>query len=186
MDRRAVVLLSMLAVAGCSDDPAPPTNPAPPDGLRIDFEPVPYETGLSYISDMAFAPGSSEAIVIDLYGGFELIDVGAERAEVLLGGLLGDVYVEYDAGLLAVAIDPDFANNNYFYMAQNLTRSLITLRRFTLDRGDAAATVASAVTIVDIDAMGSPRWHNISSMGFDEQGIMWALVGGQGRRQPRG
>lgn len=187
MDRRALIgplVLSLCVACGGDDDP-PDVKPPPPGGLTLAFEPLPFETELSYITDLAFVPDDSgEAIACDLYGGFELLRIDEDRAEVLLSGVIDDVFAEYDAGQLAVAIDPDFADNGYFYMAATIARNHVLVRRYTLDRSDADATIASAVVIVDLQVPSSPRWHNISAMGFDEDGVMWILVGDKGISLP--
>src|SRR5690606_29774332 len=44
--------------------------------------------------------------------------------------------------------------------------------------------LSSEVTILDIDAPGAPRWHNIMSMGFEEDGVMWIMLGDKGLYNP--
>ncbi|MFO0556082.1 MAG: PQQ-dependent sugar dehydrogenase [Polyangiaceae bacterium] len=153
--------------------------------LALDFVEVPFETQLSYITDLAFTPdGSGRFMVIDLYGGFELAQLNEEDATVLFSAALTDVYVEYDAGLLALAIDPDFAENGYFYLALNLAKNHVVVRRYALDINDPAATLASETVILDLQVPSSPRWHNITSMGFEPSGVMWLLVGDKGISLP--
>ena len=184
-------LVTAAMFVGCGDDETDggtqiePPPPPPPGALALAFESVPYDTSLSYITDLAFAPGDSgEGIAVDLYGGFEVVQLGDDGLEVVLAGALDGVFAEYDAGLLAVAFDPAFADNGFFYMAHNLAQAHVVVRRYTLDRNDADATVMSAVDILDLDVGSSPRWHNISSMGFDEDGVMWMLVGDKGLSLP--
>ena len=182
---RIVALALFTASTGCGDDPAHEVTPPPDGGLNIAFEQVPFDTGLSYITDIAFAPsGSGEAIACDLYGGFELLMLSDDRMEVLLAGAVDDVFAEYDAGQLAVALDPNFDENQFFYLSATLAPNRVVVRRYTLDRGDADATVASEVVILDLQVPASPRWHNISSMGFDDDGLMWLLVGDKGISLP--
>lgn len=193
----AVSAAALLTLAGCSDDSTdgpggPGQGPGPGSStggpltrLALSFESVPYETELSYVTDMAFAPGgSNELIVADLYGGYEVAQLTAAGVEVVSRGKADDVYVEYDAGQLALAIDPSFAETGYFYLAANLAKNHVVVRRYTLDREDPAATIASAVVVFEVVVPTSPRWHNITSMGFDEQGIMWMLVGDKGLGKP--
>jgi len=190
---------SLLTLAACgSDEPgSDPGGPGATSGqpssssggpltkLALKFEQVPYQTELSYVTDMAFAPGgSNELIVADLYGGYEVAQLTDAGMEVISRGKADDVYAEYDAGQLALAIDPSFAETGYFYLAANLAKNHVIVRRYTLDREDSAATIASAVTIFEVAVPSSPRWHNITSMGFDEQGIMWMLVGDKGLGKP--
>ncbi len=183
--RHRVWPLALLLTAACSDDEPHVPEPPPPGGLTLAFEAVPFPTDLSYITDLKFAPGgSSEAIAIDLYGGYEVVELTADGMEVVASGMIPDVFAEYDSGQLAVAFDPAFADNDMFYIAANIARNQVLVRRYTLDRSDADATLASAVTILDLEVPSSPRWHNISSMGFDEEGLMWLLVGDKGLSLP--
>ncbi|MEJ7734621.1 MAG: PQQ-dependent sugar dehydrogenase [Polyangiaceae bacterium] len=190
-------------LAGCSETEPDPSGPGagsglptgsgtsssssgqPPTRLALAFESVPYPTELSYVTDMAFAPGgSNELIVADLYGGYEVARMTEAGVEVVSRGKADDVYAEYDAGQLALAVDPSFEETGYFYLAANLARNHVVVRRYTLDREDPAGTVASAVVVFEVLVPSSPRWHNITSMGFDEQGIMWMLSGDKGLGKP--
>jgi glucose/arabinose dehydrogenase len=157
----------------------------PPPVLQVRFEHVPYETTLDYVTDLAFIPdGSSEFLAIDLYGKFEHARLDVDAAVSLMSGSFDDVYAEFDAGQLGLAIDPDFADNHLFYIATNLAKNHVQIRRYALARDSFAETRDSEVVILDLRVASSPRWHNITSMGFDEEGIMWVLVGDKGLFDP--
>lgn len=176
------VLLS-LATLACSEQPEPPV--IPPGVLQVRFEPFPYETTLDYVTDLAFVPDDSgEFLAIDLYGKFELARIGVDGAVSLMSGTFEDVYADLDAGQLGLAIDPNFNENGLFYIATNLAKNHVQLRRYELDRDSFAETLASEVVILDLEVNSSPRWHNITSLGFDEDGVMWALVGDKGLFDP--
>ena len=156
-----------------------------PSKLALAFIPIEYETQAAYITDMAFVPdGSGRFLTTDLYGSFEFADLGAEEATVVFSAALDDVYVEYDAGLLSCAIDPDFADNSFIYLALNLAKNHVVVRRYTVDFEDPSATLASETLILTVQVPTSPRWHNITSMGFEESGVMWLLVGDKGVAKP--
>lgn len=202
MKRAACVVgLTVVALAACDDGDgttstggaastssgptAASTGTGPPDRLALDFAPVPFPTTLPYITDLAFVPGASgEFLVTDLYGGVELAKLSGDAAEVLFDVKIPDVYAEYDAGLLSLAVDPDFAANAFFYVGLTLAKNHVVVRRYTLDRTDAAATLASGVVILELQVATSPRWHNITSMGFEPDGAMWLLVGDKGIALP--
>jgi glucose/arabinose dehydrogenase len=176
------ILLTLLAVA-CNDPREPPV--VPPGVLQVRFEEVPYETTLDYVTDLAFTPdGSGEFLAIDLYGKFEHARLDADGAASLTSGTFDDVYAEFDAGQLGLAIDPDFAENRFFYIATNLATNHVQLRRYTLVRGSFAQTRDSEVLILELRVASSPRWHNITSLGFDDEGVMWVLVGDKGLFDP--
>lgn len=198
---RVVALVAAAALAACDDgngtastgggngdstvSTSASTGSGPPERLALDFVPVPFATSLPYITDLAFVPGASgEFLVTDLYGGVELAEMGTDAATVSFTMKIPDVYAEYDAGLLAVAVDPDFATNAYFYVGLTLAKNHVVVRRYTLDRAAPAATLASGVVILELQVASSPRWHNITSMGFEPDGTMWLLVGDKGIALP--
>jgi len=180
----ATAAVVALLSAGCSGSGQEPELPLD-EALRLSFESVPCDTELEYITDMQFSPdGSGELMLIDLYGGYEVAQLGADGFEILASGTVPDVFTEFDAGMLGLALDPDFATNNLFYLAFTRAENHVVLNRYRLDRDDAAATVASAQLIVEIEVPTSPRWHNISALGFEPDGVMWILVGEKGLFDP--
>lgn len=180
--KRLLFLLVASCIA-CGSDPEP--LEIPQGALQVRFEQVPYDTTLEYVTDLAFLPdGSGEFFSIDLFGRFEHARLDSDGAVVLMSGRFEDVYTEFDAGQLGLALDPGFADNGLFYIATNLAPNHVQIRRYTLHRASFAQTSASEVVIVDLRVSSSPRWHNISSLGFDEEGVMWALVGDKGLFDP--
>ncbi len=179
---------TLALMSGCGDTETPYQHePAetPKGALAVEFEQVPFKTTLSYITDLQFIPGDSgRFVVIDLYGGYELAELSPIGAKVLGHGTIPGVYAEYDAGMLGLAVDPKFDDNHFVYLAMTLARNHVVLRRYTLSEKDEAATLASAVDILEIKVEKSPRWHNISAMGFDENGIMWLFAGDKGISLP--
>jgi hypothetical protein len=183
MTRAAVFILLALLTTACGDQGEPPV--IAPGVLQVRFEEVPYQTTLDYLTDLAFTPDTSgEFLAIDLYGKFEHARLGADGAVSLMSGSFDDVYAEFDAGQLGLAIDPDFAENGFFYIATNLAKNHVQLRRYTLVGGSFAQTRDSEVVILDLRVTSSPRWHNITSLGFEEEGVMWVLVGDKGLFDP--
>jgi len=181
---KKAALLSFVVLLACSGDDREPPD-VPPGVLQLELQPVPYSTTLAYITDLAFIPdGSGEFLAIDLYGQFEHARLDAAGAISLMSGRFDGVYAEFDAGQLGLAIDPDFVDNGFFYVATNLARNHVQIRRYTLDRESFARTRDSEVVILDLRVSSSPRWHNITSLGFDEKGVMWALVGDKGLFEP--
>jgi glucose/arabinose dehydrogenase len=179
---RVFILLTLLATA-CGDQREPPVTP--PGVLQVRFEEVPYQTTLDYLTDLAFTPDASgDFLAIDLYGKFEHARVDADGAVSLMSGSFDDVFTDFDAGQLGLAIDPDFTDNRFFYIATNLATNHVQLRRYTLVRDSFAQTRDSEVVILDLRVASSPRWHNISSLGFEEDGVMWVLVGDKGLFDP--
>ena len=171
--------------AGCNPPEEEETDPEKPeDALALAFEPTPHALPFSYITDMEFAPAPSpDFLVTDLTGSFAHMRL-QDGAAVTVSTAKVDVYVDYDAGLLGVAVDPDFETNRFVYLALNDTKTKTAIRRFTIDDEDPDKTLASVVTILEMDTPGAPRWHNITSLGFEDGGVLWATVGDKGMFEP--
>jgi glucose/arabinose dehydrogenase len=190
---KACALVALLSVIGsCSDSADTGTAGAagqPPgdDGrLRLAFEPLSQDTNFSLVTDMVFLPDpADELLVIDRDGGFAHMRLGTDGVETLMDFRFDDVWYNGGAGLLGVTVDPSFSRNHYIYIALSLAIDHNAIRRYTLHPGDPAATLASSVVIFDLVAPAeAKRWHNIASIGFDEAGVMWALIGEKGLFDP--
>jgi glucose/arabinose dehydrogenase len=163
-------------------EPGPDTPVTPPSApLRLRFEPVDHDAGALRITDLAFlpAPFAGHLLVCEKDG--ELIHLkptamgGFER----LGAIqLPETWFDSDAGLISVAVDPGFDTNRFIYLGFTTSMETSAVRRYAFDADDYAATAASGVTILEVTGEGSPRsWHNVGSIGFTEQGYLWALFG---------
>lgn len=82
-----------------------------------------------------------------------------------------------ERGLLGVAFDPDFANNQYVYVyyTPNVTPRHNRVSRFTAD-GDVAAA-NSEVQILDLDNLSGATNHNGGAIHFGPDGKLYVAVG---------
>ncbi len=188
--------VALSVTVACSDDGTSSSSSSsssssgdPPvdDGLlRLTFEPLTHDLPFPFVTDMEFAlDPADEFFVTDLTGGFAHLRLNGDEATATTVGTIDDVYIDGAAGLVGVAVDPEFAINRYFYLVMSISKTTNELRRYTLVEGDAAATLASMVTILELTAPGAPRWHNITTIGFEPDGsTMWALAGDKGLFEP--
>jgi glucose/arabinose dehydrogenase len=127
--RRMAVLVAVaatlsVATAACSDDgPESPSAPSPPtsppgtdvfttsDGVRFGVETM--ATNLDVPWAMAFAP-DGRLIVTERPGRVHIIDFAARTTQLAL--TLDGVFTQGEAGLLGLALDPDFATNRLVYL----------------------------------------------------------------------
>lgn len=166
------------------DVPSP--DAAPDDGrLRLALAPIAHDTGFSLPTDLAFiAANPGELFMTDRDGGVAHLRLEGDAVTTLTSFAVPDTWIDGAAGLLGVAVDPNFAENQFFYVSVSISRERNVIRRYTLHAGDGAATLASQVDIFDVFGEGAPRWHNIASLGFDEGGVMWAFIGDKGLFDP--
>lgn len=203
---RPLNLLILLAFSGCDDggDQAPgpfhpigvtdadaPDTLAAPDGtvrpdggppplpLRLRFEPIEHDAGALRITDIAFAPtGDGRFIVTDKDGEAILMRMEGTGARRLGGFTVPDTWSDSDAGLIAVAFDPEFATNGFFYLGLSTSIETNVIRRYTLNSEDFERSGDTAVEIIAVTGPRSPRsWHNVGSIGFTDEGYLWALFG---------
>jgi glucose/arabinose dehydrogenase/regulation of enolase protein 1 (concanavalin A-like superfamily) len=85
-----------------------------------------------------------------------------------------------ERGLLGVAVDPNFASNQYIYVYYTATSPNIHNRisRFTAN-GDVAAG-GSELAIFDLDPLSSATNHNGGSLHFGQDGKLYAAAGDNG------
>ena len=100
--------------------PAPAPTPAPPpapevfttsDGVRFTVESV--AIGLEIPWSMAFAP-DGRLFVTERPGRVRIIDAAFRTSELAL--TMDDVFTQAEAGLLGIALDPEFSQNRLVYL----------------------------------------------------------------------
>ncbi len=175
-----------------SDDPVPdagpvripdadvtlnPTDPRP--HLELKFTEIPQDSALLRMTDLAFLPDDSgELIVVDKDGEVVHMRMTDDGAETLGRFVVEDTYTRDDSGLVSVAFDPDFAENRFFYLGVTISKETNVIRRYELLADDYEATAASETLVIEVTGEDAPRaWHNVGSIGFTEEGYMWAIFG---------
>ncbi len=182
-------LLLCLCLLACDDEPGaealdastPPADAdaGPPGPLALRFVELSHETGARYLTDLAFLPDDSgELLAVDKDGLVLHLRVEGDAVVELLSFRIEETWNDSDAGLISVALDPRFVENGWLYLGLSISKETNEIRRYTLVRGDAEATAASAVEVLSVTGERAPRsWHNIGSIGFDDDGVLWALFG---------
>jgi hypothetical protein len=94
--------------------------------------------------------------------------------------LLPLVFTRADCGLLAAALDPDWEENHYFYVAQCISDQSGAVFRYEWEGGDLTDVGATNTLVIeagDPDTMKAR--HNVGSIGFfdDDERSMWVLFG---------
>jgi PKD repeat protein/type 1 glutamine amidotransferase len=90
-----------------------------------------------------------------------------------------DVFTANESGLLGMALDPHFAENNwiYLYHSPNGAASVDRLSRFTVN-ADSTLDMASEKVVLDVPVQRSQCCHHGGGMVFDPQnGDLWLANG---------
>ena len=147
--------------------------------LTLKFVDIPHDAPLLRATDLAFLPnGSGEFLWLDKDGDVHHLRLDGDRARRLGGFRVPDAWFDSDAGLLSVTFDPAFTQNGFIYLGTAISMQTSIIRRYHFDANDYAATAASGVEILRVTGDAAQRsWHNIGSIGFTDDGLLWALFG---------
>ncbi|MGB7218045.1 MAG: PQQ-dependent sugar dehydrogenase [Vicinamibacterales bacterium] len=143
-------------------------------GLPTGFQDVNVVSGLSTPTAMQFAP-DGRLFVAQQNGQLRVIKNG-----VLLSTPFVTLNVNSsgERGLLGIAFDPDFPNNQFVYLFYTATTPAIHNRisRF-MANGDVADAAVSEVVILDFDNLSGATNHNGGALHFGVDGKLYAAHG---------
>ena len=182
-----VVLAFMLAVqvaetrACPSDTPAAPAPAAPSpntppgdvftttDGVRFVVEPV--VTNLEIPWSIAFAP-DGRLFVTERPGRVRIIDVTGRTSELALS--MDDVYSEGEAGLLGLALDPQFAQTRFVYLYYSARAGGGAVNRVVRYR-EAGSRLAERAVL--LDGIPAAQIHDGGRIRFGPDGLLYITAG---------
>ena len=127
--------------------------------------------GLEYPWSIAVAP-DGRLLVTERPGRLRIIDPATGKAQTVGG--LPDIRVQSEAGLMGMALDPDFATNGQLYLCYStgaMLRAGNRLSRFTLQDN------ALQDELVLIDDLPGARWHNGCRVEVSPDGMLYASMG---------
>ena len=140
------------------------------DGVRYRAQVIARNLELPWA--LAFAP-DGRLFVTERPGRVRIVENGQLRPEPAL--TLTDVFAEREAGLLGVALDPDFERNRFVYLLYTATRAgrspANRIARFL----ETNNTLVEAVTILD-DVPAHPV-HDGGRLKFGPDGFLYATMG---------
>ena len=131
-------------------------------------------SGLTIPWDLAFTPDG--AMLITERG-------GALRARLPDGRVRGvsadfsDLFTGGEAGLMGIAVDPDFATNRRFYTCQAHSGPEVQVIAWTIDAAYGTATRVADPLIGGMPSHASRRIHNGCRLGFGPGGHLWVTTG---------
>jgi len=176
----AVCLAAILACSTSSNPPkvVPPDTPPPPPSPTLTFEPIPLEGNPALVTEFDFLPGSMEFFAAEKNGVIYHYHLSQGKTDLLGQFQLTGLLDELDCGVLALAFDPDFETNHFFYvgLCESLTTNKIV--RYQFDASNYDGIDATAADIVSAGySQASKPFHNIGSNGFTPEGYLWAAFG---------
>jgi len=169
----AVVLATQTTQTACPKDS--PTTPQTSeafttrDGVRFRVETV--LTGLEIPWSMNFAP-DGRLFVTERPGRVRIVTPGSSSSELAL--TIDDVYAQGEAGLLGLALDPDFAQNRFVYIYYSAAIGNRAVNRIVRYR-EVNSRLGERVTL--LDNIPAANIHDGGRLRFGPDGLMYASAG---------
>lgn len=155
------------------------TGEPEPEILSVDFVEIPWSAEEPFeITEMRFLPGSNELLLLSKPGVVYHYELVGDMMVEIGSFALADTFPNNDCGLLSVAFDPDFDDNNLFYVGACVNHDFSAVYRLQWDPDDYDAVIASRVLIItEGDTNAEWPWHNVGSIGFFPDESMWIGFG---------
>ncbi|WP_318151975.1 ThuA domain-containing protein [Nocardioides hwasunensis] len=140
--------------------------------LEPSFEKVALDENTSNPMELDIAD-DGRVFYIDRNGAVRII---LENGSVVTAGTI-PVYTGQEFGLLGIALDPDFATNNWIYLYYSPTGSTPTDRisRYTMSGN--TLQLGTAVTILDVPTQRDQCCHAGGALEFDNSGNLYLATG---------
>ncbi|MEB8330272.1 PKD domain-containing protein [Flavobacteriaceae bacterium KMM 6897] len=140
--------------------------------LPNEFQKVNLLTGLGNATTMEFAP-DGRIFILDRYG--ELLIYKTDTQTAVSAGSLS-VFHELEDGLLGIAFDPNFENNNFIYLTYSPTAvSVNRVSRFEMNGDD--LNLGSEIVMLEWTTSRTALYHSGGGMDFDSQGNLYVATG---------
>jgi glucose/arabinose dehydrogenase len=177
-----IAATSTVAVSACGSDsnPSPqnPSTPAPPsagdlftteDGVRFRVEVV--ASNLQIPWSLVFAP-DGRLFVTERPGRVRILNLAASTSEVAL--TLDDVFAQGEAGVLGIAMDPDFATTRLVYVYYTARVSGGAVNRVVRFR-EAGGRLGEAAVL--LDNIPANAIHDGGRLRFGPDGLLYITTG---------
>ena len=144
-------------------DPLPGAN---------DFQKVPIATGLANAVDFEFAP-DGRIFILNRYG---VINIYKPNTQTIQVAAQINVYHGIEAGIIGIALDPQFELNNFIYLYYSpLSPSVNRLSRFHVN-GD-SIDLGSEIIMLEVPVDRQGGHHDGGNLEFDQFGNLYLGTG---------
>jgi glucose/arabinose dehydrogenase len=179
-----VLAVQVAETRGCpADSPSTPPAPTTPttggtppsdvfttnDGVRFIVEPV--VTNLEIPWSMAFAP-DGRLFVTERPGRVRIVNLPARTSELAL--TVDDTYTEGEAGLLGLALDPQFAQTRFVYLYYSARTGGAPVNRVVRYR-EAGSRLAERAVL--LDGIPAAQIHDGGRIKFGPDGLLYITAG---------
>lgn len=152
--------------------PPPPDQAPPPNSPTLTTD-MTVVTGLTRPWDLGFVPGDVNTMFFTQRAGPVSVKIGA-AAPVILGTPPGAVQ-NGEAGVMGMAVDPNFAANRFIYVCYS-TASDNRVVRFTISNPVVPATSLTNPLVL-IGGVPLASSHNGCRVRFGPDGALWVTTG---------
>jgi aldose sugar dehydrogenase len=174
----AFTLIAQSVTPGC-DPPRPATTPATPtqpaatfttqDGVRVQVDTIVSNLEIPWA--LAFAP-DERLFVTERPGRVRIFNLATSTSELAL--TLDDVYRQGEAGLLGLALAPDFAASRHVYLYYTSVARGTPVNRIVRYREVGGRLGEAAVVL---DAIPAGTIHDGGRLRFGPDGMLYATAG---------
>src|SRR5688572_3722070 len=159
---------------GTTPEPGPPSVPSDQvfttrDGVRFRVESV--VSNLEVPWSLSFAP-DGRLFVTERPGRVRIVDLSRSTDELAL--TLSGVYAQGEAGLLGLALDPDFAGNRFVYLYYSAQSGGGGVNRIERYREVSGRLGERAVLL---DGIPASAIHDGGRLKFGRDGLLYATAG---------
>ncbi|MFN8190195.1 MAG: PQQ-dependent sugar dehydrogenase [Nocardioidaceae bacterium] len=169
----AVTLVALAPAAPALPDRAA-TAPAPATKAAPTVKLVKVVSGLAQPTDVASPPGSSDLYIAQKCGVIKVLRGGTLRK---VGSLKSMTRCDEERGVIALAFDPDFANNHWLFVDFVKKNKDIQIGRFEVVKRK--LVMSSYQPIISIRHRQSGN-HNGGKLVFDNDGLLYISTGDGG------